>query len=59
MSPARSQLRIAVCTLGILAIIASSIFEPPGTVEAIGYVVVLVVLVLLIRKERGRLKGSG
>ena len=57
MSPARSQVRIAVCVLGIVVLALSSIFEPPGTTEAIGYAVVAVVLVFLIQRERNRLKG--
>ncbi len=57
MSPARSQLRIAVCSLGILVIALAAIFEPPGTVGAIGYLVVVVVLILLVLRERSRLRG--
>jgi hypothetical protein len=47
----RHQLRIAVCGIVILVIALASIFEPPGTTEAIGYAVVLVVMLLLIRRE--------
>jgi hypothetical protein len=47
----RHQLRIAVCGIVILVIALASIFEPPGTVEAIGYAVVLIVMLFLIRRE--------
>jgi hypothetical protein len=42
---------MAVCGVAIVAIALATIFEPPGTTEAIGYAVVLVVLVLLIVRE--------
>ena len=47
----RHQLRIAVCGIAIIAIALATIFEPPGTAEAIGYAVVLVVMLFLIRRE--------
>jgi hypothetical protein len=54
----RHQTRIAVCGIVIVVIALASIFEPPGTVEAIGYAVVLVVMLLLIRREMRASRGS-
>lgn len=58
MTPARRQLRMTVCGLGIIVIVLSAIFGAPGTTEAIGYAVVVGVLLLLIVRERRALKGS-
>ena len=49
---------MAVCGIAIVAIALATIFEPPGTVEGIGYAVVLVVLVLLVIREM-RAKRAG
>lgn len=56
MDPARRQLRIAVSSIGIVVIVLAAIFGAPGTVESIGYVVVVAVLALLIQRERRALK---
>ena len=47
----RRQLRLTVCGIAIVAIAVASIAEPPGTAEAIGYAIVLVVLGFLIARE--------
>src|SRR6185437_3772090 len=52
----RHQVRITVCGIVILVIALASIFEPPGTTEAIGYAVVLIVMLFLIRRE---MRGEG
>ena len=57
VSPARRQVRIVVSSLGIVVIVLAAIFGSPGTVEGIGYVVVVAVLALLIQRERRGLKG--
>ncbi len=57
MTPARRQVRIVVSCLGIVVIVLAAIFGSPGTVEGIGYVVVVAVLALLIQRERRGLKG--
>ena len=55
----RHQVRITVCGIVILVIALASIFEPPGTTEAIGYAVVLIVMLFLIRREMRAARGTG
>jgi hypothetical protein len=49
----RGQLRMIIAALAIVVIVVASILEPPGTAQAIGYVAVVLVMVLVILRERG------
>jgi len=48
----RSELRTFIFGVVIVLILAVLIFEPPGTLAAVGYAVVLVTMVLSIVRER-------
>jgi hypothetical protein len=48
----RSQLRMIVFGVVIAVIVLGFIVESPGTVEGVGFAVVLVTMVLLILRER-------
>jgi EamA domain-containing membrane protein RarD len=54
----RDQLRMIVCGVVILIIAVASIAEPPGTVQSIGYAVVIVAMMIVIQRERKRLRGE-
>jgi hypothetical protein len=48
----RSQLRTIVFSLVAVVIVVTWIVEPPGTVEAVGLTVVLVIMLSPIVRER-------
>jgi hypothetical protein len=48
----RSQARHILYGVVIVLIALASIIEPPGTVEAIGYAVVIVALLAAVLRER-------
>ena len=54
----RRQLRMTVVGAALVAITLSAIFEPPGTTGAIGYAVVLAVLLFLFIREMRAGAGS-
>jgi len=48
----RGQLRTLIYGLVMIVIGVALILEPPGTLETVGYIVVLVVMASLIVRER-------
>jgi hypothetical protein len=54
--PMRAQLRTIVAAIVIVVIVAAGIAEPPGLAEGIGYVAVVLVMILVILRERGLIK---
>jgi hypothetical protein len=50
----RGQLRLIVFSVVAVVVVVTLIAESPGTVEAVGLVVVLVTMLLLIARERTR-----
>ena len=48
----RGRLRLIVCVLVIVALVAAAIIETPTPVEALGYLLVVAVMVTVIDRER-------
>jgi hypothetical protein len=48
----RSQLRLVVCGVVIIVIAVASIVEPPGLIEAVGYIVVVAAMLAVVQRER-------
>jgi len=51
---ARSQTRMLVFAVVIILIAVASILEPPGSLQAVGYAVVVVVILAFMVRERRR-----
>jgi hypothetical protein len=51
--PMRGQLRMIIAALVIVVIVVASILEPPGLGQGIGYAAVVLVMILVILRERG------
>jgi hypothetical protein len=48
----RSRLRLIVCILVIVVLAVTAIIEPPTSVEALGYLIVVAAMVAVIAGER-------
>jgi Flp pilus assembly protein TadB len=52
------QLRMIVCGIVLIVIAVASIIEPPGAIQRIGYIIVIVAMLVVIQRERKRLRGG-
>jgi hypothetical protein len=48
----RGQLRLIVCVLVIVVLVITAIVERPTPIEALGYLIVVAVLLTVIERER-------
>jgi hypothetical protein len=48
----RGQLRLIVCVLVIVVLVITAIIERPTPVEALGYLIVVAVMLTIIDRER-------
>jgi hypothetical protein len=48
----RGQLRLIVCVLVIVVLVITAIIERPTPIEAVGYLIVVAVMLTVIERER-------